>query len=344
MKAPARQAPLWRWLAPTCVVLLVALTLGVCLGSVAVSPRSVLAAVAANIARHPESVPPLDQYIVWELRLPRVLLAALVGAALSLAGAALQGLVRNPLADPYIIGVSSGASFGAVVVMTYGSMLAFGLGVSAAAFVGAALTVALVFGFAQREGHFTDSAIVLAGVAIGYVAMAATSFVQLRADPGQIRGILFWMLGSFASARWSSLLIPVVVIVVVGLWMLTQHKNLNALALGDDDAVAVGVNLRTVRLGLLLSAAVLTAISVSNAGGVGFVGLIVPHVARMLVGADYRRLLPMCAAGGAAFLVTVDIVARTINRPEEYPLTIFTAFVGGPLFLWLQRRGSSSTS
>lgn len=316
---------------------IVTAVIAVSIGSVGVSPADVLRTVVGNVTGDLSAVDALHQQIVWELRVPRVVLAGIVGAGLSLAGAALQGLLRNPLADPYIIGISSGASFGAVLVMTLGSATVLGLTTSAAAFIGALALLATVFAFAQRAGSFTDMRLVLSGVALGYVAMAGTSFLQLQAEPGEIRGILFWMMGSVAGARWDMLIVPAATLLVAGGWLLGQGRGLNALALGDDDAVAVGVDLRRFRLGLLLTSAILTAVAVSVAGGVGFVGLIVPHALRLLVGADHRRLLPVTAVAGALFLIAVDLLARTIGSPNEYPLTIFTALVGGPFFLWLMR-------
>ncbi len=316
---------------------IVTAVIAVSIGSVGVSPTDVLRTVVGNVTGDLSAVDALHQQIVWELRVPRVVLAGLVGAGLSLAGAALQGLLRNPLADPYIIGISSGASFGAVLVMTLGSATVLGLTTPAAAFIGALALLATVFAFAQRAGSFTDMRLVLSGVALGYVAMAGTSFLQLQAEPGEIRGILFWMMGSVAGARWDMLIVPAATLLVAGGWLLGQGRGLNALALGDDDAIAVGVDLRRFRLGLLLTSAILTAVAVSVAGGVGFVGLIVPHALRLLVGADHRRLLPATAVAGALFLIAVDLLARTIGSPNEYPLTIFTALVGGPFFLWLMR-------
>ncbi|WP_342365721.1 FecCD family ABC transporter permease [Plantibacter sp. CFBP 8775] len=330
-------APLAWWLAATVCVTVVVALLAIGFGSVNISADRVIAVLCANLTRRAAGLDPLDQQIVWELRVPRVLMAAVVGASLALAGAALQGLLRNPLADPFIVGVSSGASLGAVLVMSFGSGALFGLSTPAAAFIGALVLLLLVFAFAQRSGSFTDIRLVLSGVALGYVAMAGTSFAQLQAEPGQVRGILFWMMGSVAGARWETLALPTVALLGAGAWLLIQARGLNALALGDDDAVAVGVDLRRFRLGLLLVAALLTAVTVAVAGGVGFVGLIVPHAVRMLVGADHRRLLPVSALSGAVFLVLVDLVARTIGSPNEYPLTIFTALVGGPFFLWLMR-------
>ncbi len=339
----AAVVPLSLWVIVMATVILVAAVVAVCIGSVNVSIDRVIGVVWANVTGDSGAVDSIDQRIVWELRVPRVLMAGVVGAALALAGAALQGLLRNPLADPYIVGVSSGASLGAVLVMTFGSGVLFGLTTPAAAFVGALVILVLVFAFAQRSGSFTDMRLVLSGVALGYVAMAGTSFAQLQAEPGQVRGILFWMMGSVAGARWDGLLLPTVVMVIAGAWLLSQARGLNALALGDDDAVAVGVNLRRFRLGLLIVAALLTAVTVAVAGGVGFVGLIIPHAVRMIVGADYRRLLPVAALAGAIFLIAVDLVARTVGSPNEYPLTIFTALVGGPFFLWLMRSSEGRT-
>jgi iron complex transport system permease protein len=319
------------------LALVVVAVLGVCIGSVSLSVGEVVQAVLTK-AGIGEPASKLNLVIVWDYRIPRVIAAMTVGAGLTVSGIALQGLVRNPLADPYVVGVSSGASFGAVLVMVLGSGVLFGLGVSTGAFAGAALILALVFFFAQRRGAFTDNRLVLAGVALGYVATAATSFVQLQAQPGQLSGILFWTLGSVSGARWNSLPIPVVVILACVLWLLTQGRALNALSLGDDAAVAVGVPLRRLRLSLLLVAALCTAVTVGLAGGVGFVGLIVPHAARLLVGADHRRVLPVGALFGAVFLVAVDLVARTAGSPQEFPLTIFTALVGGPFFLFLMQR------
>lgn len=333
----ALQVPLLLWMTSLVIALAVVAVAAVAVGSVSVPPAQVLSTVAANLGWTHGSIDPLHQQIVWELRAPRVLLAGIVGAGLALAGAALQGLLRNPLADPYIIGVTSGASLGAVLVMTFGSAAVLGLTTPAAAFVGAIGLLALVFAFAQRSGSFSDMRLVLSGVALGYVAMAGTSFAQLHAEPGEIRGILFWMMGSVAGARWNTLLVPFVVITLTSTWLLTHARGLNALALGDDDAVAVGLDLRRFRLSLLVASALLTAVAVAVAGGVGFVGLIIPHAMRLLVGADHRRLLPISAVAGAVFLILVDLVARTIGSPNEYPLTVFTALLGGPFFLWLMR-------
>ncbi|MDN5725157.1 MAG: iron ABC transporter permease [Propionibacteriales bacterium] len=331
------RAPLGLWIGALGIGLGLVAVLGVCVGSVFIAVPEVWDVLAARTQGRVNS-PVLNDTIIWEYRIPRVIAAITVGAGLTVSGVALQGLVRNPLADPYIVGVSSGASLGAVLIMVLGSGALLGLPTSAGAFLGAIGVLALVFLFAQQRGAFADSRLVLAGVAIGYVATAATSFIQLQARPGQLSGILFWSLGSVAGARWDALAIPVAVILACVAWLATKGRTLNALSLGDDAAVAVGVHLRSARLMLLIIAALCTAVTVALAGGVGFVGLIVPHAARMLVGADHRRLLPVAALLGAVFVVLIDLVARTIGSPQEFPLTIFTALIGGPFFLALMRR------
>lgn len=329
--------PLAAWLAALGAALVLAALAGTVFGSVSLPVGEVVQVLLTRLGLR-EGVAPLSDTIVWTYRIPRVLAAAVVGAGLTVSGIALQGLVRNPLADPYVIGVSSGASFGAVLVLVFGSAAVFGLGVSSGAFAGAIATLLLVFLLAQRRGSFSDSRLVLAGVALGYLASAGTSFLQLQAEPGQLSSLLFWTLGSVAGARWTTLLLPCAVILVCVALLLTRARALNAVSLGDDAAVAVGVDVRRERLVLLVLAALCTAVTVALAGGVGFVGLVVPHATRLLVGADHKRLLPCGVLLGAVFLVVVDLAARTVLSPLEFPLTVFTAVVGVPFFLFLMSR------
>lgn len=322
------------------VLLMVCVVAAVGLGTVTVGPGTVWRVVAGHLSGSPVD-DPLNDQIVWQLRVPRVLLAAVIGAALSVAGVALQGLVRNPLADPYVLGVSSGASVGAVLVIGAGWTALVGVTVGAGAFAGALVSLAVVFLLAQTGGRLSDTRLILAGVAVGYLATAATSLVQLRSDPNLVKGILFWLMGSVAGARWSDLGVPAVTMAVCSAWLVLQARGLNALALGDDDAAALGVDVHRLRIGLLVVSSLLTATAVSVAGGVGFVGLMVPHAARLVVGADHRRLLPTSLLAGAVFLVLVDLVTRTVDRPNEYPITVLTAALGAPFFLWLLRRSAS---
>ncbi|MES9506931.1 iron ABC transporter permease [Streptomyces sp. NPDC000609] len=279
----------------------------------------------------------LDQ-IVWQFRTPRVVLAAVVGAGLAVAGAVLQTLVSNPLADPTVLGFSHGASLGAVLVITLGGAGLGGLGVSGAAFVGALLAGLLVFALGQRRGRLAPTRLVLAGIAVGYVLLSATSFVQLRATPTELRGVMFWMLGSVSGARWSQLP-AVTAVVAIGTALLASFgRRLNALLAGDESATSLGVDVHRTRAVLLVVAALLTGTVIAVAGGIGFVGLMIPHLVRLALGADHRRLLPLSALLGAVYLVLVDLLSRTVNRPDELPLGILTALLGAPFFLWLLRR------
>ena len=325
------------------VLLVVAVVAAIGLGTVTVGPATVWRVVAGHLSGGAVT-DPLNDQIVWQLRVPRVLLAAVIGAALAVAGVALQGLVRNPLADPYVLGVSSGASVGAVLVLGAGWAVLGGVSVGGGAFAGALVSLVVVFLLAQTGGRLSDTRLILAGVAVGYLATAATSLVQLRSDPNLVRGILFWLMGSVAGARWSDLGVPAAAMVVCAAWLVLQARGLNALALGDDDAAALGVDVHRLRIGLLVVSSLLTATAVSVAGGVGFVGLMVPHAARLVVGADHRRLLPTSLLGGAVFLVLVDLATRTVDRPNEYPITVFTAALGAPFFLWLLRRNTSGAA
>lgn len=278
---------------------------------------------------------PIDARILLDYRIPRVLLAALAGAGLSIAGAVLQTLVTNPLADPYVLGISSGASVGAVLVMIVGVS---GLGVSTAAFAGAMAAALLVFALGQRRGRLTPTRLVLAGVAVGSVLLAVTSYVQLRADPAELKKVMFWMLGSVAGAHWEQLPPVAATVLACTLGLILYGRRLNALVTGEESATALGIDVRRARIALLVVSSLLTGAVVAVAGGIGFVGLMIPHLVRLAFGTDHRRLLPLAALVGAIFMVLVDLLSRTADRPSELPLGIFTAVFGAPFFLWLLRR------
>ncbi|KUN24987.1 ABC transporter permease [Streptomyces antibioticus] len=283
----------------------------------------------------PPADPALDQ-IVWTFRTPRVVLAAVVGAGLAVTGAVLQTVVSNPLADPTVLGFSYGATLGAVLVITLGGGAALaGLGVSAAAFLGALAAGALVFALGQR---LAPTRLVLAGVAVGYVFLSATSFVQLRATPTELRTVMFWMLGSVAGAQWDQLPTVTAVVGVTTALLALFGRRLNLLLAGDESATALGVDVNRLRALLLVLSALLTGTVIAVAGGIGFVGLMIPHLVRLTTGADHRRLLPLTALLGSVYLVLVDLLSRTLARPGELPLGILTALLGAPFFLWLLRR------
>ncbi|MFK0073071.1 FecCD family ABC transporter permease [Arthrobacter woluwensis] len=274
---------------------------------------------------------------VWSFRLPRALLAGIAGASLSLAGALLQANVRNPLAEPYILGVSAGAGVGAVTAIVAGSTAIAGLGLNAAAFIGATVTTALVYLLARQGGVIAPSRLILAGVALGALLSAVTNFLTITTEAQNVYSVLFFLLGSVSAADYPQLILPALSLAAVSAFALLRSRSLNALLAGDETATALGVDVRSLRRLLLLATALLTATTVAVSGGIGFVGLVIPHAARLLVGSDHRRMLPVTILGGALFLMLADLLARTIAPPAEIPLGILTAVIGAPFFLWLLR-------
>jgi len=286
--------------------------------------------------------------IVTIVRLPGLMVAALVGAALACAGAAMQGLFRNPLADPGIIGVSAGASFGVVLVITQtaalGDLWLLTRGpladvlwrVPVAAFAGALIAALVVYLLSLQQGRTNLAALLLAGVALNSVLGALTSVLLLRsADASAMRSVLSWVVGSLEGRGWDYFRVAVGPIVVAAALLLLYSRELNLLTIGEESAQSLGVNVPRVRLILLALSSLLTAAAVSVAGTIAFVGLVVPHILRLIIGPDHRVLLPASLIGGAAFLVFADAVARSIIAPEQLPVGTVTALVGGPFFLFL---------
>ncbi|OWK48908.1 Hemin transport system permease protein HmuU [Pseudomonas oleovorans subsp. oleovorans] len=276
--------------------------------------------------------------IVWQLRAPRVLLGALVGAGLALVGTALQAVTRNPLADPHLLGVSSGAAFGAVLVVLYLGEFAGMLSLPLAAFVGAMASMLLVLAIASRGGRLHSERLLLAGVAVSFVMMAASNLLLYLGNPHAASSVLFWMLGGLGLARWELLWLPALCLLLALAVLLGLGRALNALMAGEQSAVSLGLEPRRVRLVVFVVASLLTGVLVSLSGAIGFVGLMLPHVARFLVGAEHRRVLPVAALLGALFLVWVDVAARTWLAPQDLPIGIVTAAIGGAFFVALLRR------
>lgn len=325
------------------VVIMILIVLSCAVGSVPVSPiQAAQLVIGHSVPGMPwmsdGSLTPLQDQAVWQFRLPRTLLAALAGAGLALAGALMQVAVRNPLAEPYILGVSSGASVGAVLVIVFGSAVVGGLSLNVAAFAGALATCAGVSALARKNGSLSPTRMILAGVALGTLLSAVTSYLTISTDAQNVVSVLFFLLGSVSAATMSSLAGPAVALVISWVIATLLARSLNALMTGDESAVSLGIDASRLRGLLLVVASLLTGTVVSVAGGIGFVGLVIPHVARIAVGADHRRLLPVTLLGGAVFLMIADLLARTVADPTEIPLGILTAFVGAPFFLWLMRR------
>lgn len=323
------------------VVLALAVTLSISLGPVRIPLVTVWRIVAHHVTGIGQSTgwTPIQDNIVWDLRLPRTLLGVLVGAGLTITGIVTQALVRNPLADPYVLGISQGASVGAVASIVLGAG-AFGVTSTAgAAFAGAAGSFALVYAFARRGGSMAPLRLVLAGVAIGFAFNGVAHFLVLQADtPGETNTALFWLLGSLAKASWDQLWLPAAVLAAGTIVLVGRARALNALMAGDETAASLGVGVERLRRQLLALASLLTGVMVAVSGSIGFVGLIVPHALRMIMGTNHRWLIPAGVLGGAAFLVAVDVVARVALQPQEVPIGVVTGVVGAPVFLLLMAR------
>lgn len=322
------------------LALVAALTAAVSLGATDLAPGHVWSVVLRRLGGAPPR-PGTDELIVWQLRVPRALLAAVVGAGLGLVGTATQALVRNPLADPYLLGISNGASLGAVaaIVLGAGAGGALGLGLSAAAFAGALAAFALVWAMARRGGGFSPLRLVLAGVGIGQFLSGFTSYLVLQAgDEQQTRGVLFWLMGSLSGATWGALWLPVLAVAAGLLVLQARARAMNALLMGDETAAGLGVDVTRLRRELFVVTSLLTGVLVAVSGAIAFVGLMVPHLCRLVVGGDHRRLLPLAALTGALLLVVVDVVCRTALDGQELPVGVVTAMIGAPALLFVLDR------
>ncbi|WP_212758596.1 FecCD family ABC transporter permease [Paenibacillus sinopodophylli] len=321
-----------------------AVVLSVSIGSVPISPDRVLSVIADHILPWSVSTAATDveARIIWEFRLPRALLGLVVGSSLGVAGAVLQAVVRNPLADPFVFGISSGASVAAVATLTLGLGVLTAISVPVAAFGGALATTLIVFALAQRRGRVTPGRLILAGVAMSYLLSSVTSYLVLRASaPGQgVSQVLSWLSGSLAAAEWVDLGIPAVVLVVATVVLILLARILNALLIGDETAASLGVDVGRFRLVMFVITSLLVGVAVAVSGAIGFVGLVVPHAVRMIVGSDHKWVLPTSALAGGLLLVVVDIAARLIIAPSELPVGLLTAAIGAPFFLWMLRQSS----
>lgn len=322
-------------------LLVVAMTAGVAIGSVSIPAGQVWAIVVHAI--HPglieQSWPAVRESIVVDARLPRVVLGAVVGAGLAVCGMALQAVVRNPLADPMLLGVSSGASVGAVVILVFGAGALQVFTMPLAAFLGAFLALVAVYFLARSSGRMTTVRLILAGVAVAEVLSAVASLLIVTSDdPHKTQAAVRWMLGGLGGATWGMVWVPAAAVFLGVVVLLAFTRPLNLLYTGEEAAASLGLDVHRFRAGMFVVVALMVGAMVAVSGTIGFVGLIMPHVVRLLVGADHRRALPAAALLGAAFLVLCDIVARTVAAPEELPVGILTALVGGPFFLWLMRR------
>jgi iron complex transport system permease protein len=322
-----------------------ALLAGVLLGPVDIGivdiAKSALARVPFLDVTSPLS--PTEEAIVWELRIPRVALGALVGATLALAGATYQGVFRNPLADPYLLGVAAGAGLGATLAIAYGPGSGQRYFLPLAAFAGAVLAVgaAYLIGTSLRAEH-TAATLILAGVTVAAFFTALQTLVQ-QENSETLNEVYSWLLGSLSTAGWHDVTLVLPYVALASIVLLLHRRTLDVLAVGDEEARSLGVDVARVRLLLVASATLATAAVVAVAGLIGFVGIVVPHLVRLTVGSSYRVVIPLSVAVGAAFLVFADVVARTILAPAELPIGVVTAFIGAPFFALVLRTARSST-
>lgn len=329
------------------ILLLAALIVGVSIGAVAISPIEVTRILLGHIPGLDRLLTaswlPEHDIIITTIRFPRVILAALVGAGLALAGATFQGLFRNPMADPYIIGVSSGAALGAVVSILLQSAfhITGGYAIPVFAFVFALLTILLVYDLARVGSKVPVMNLLLAGIAVNSVLSALVSLCMFLAG-NQLNQVVFWLLGGFSGRGWDYVYMFIPYGLAGTAVIFLYARELNAMLLGEESAQHLGVEVERVKIRLLVAAAVLTGACVSVSGLIGFVGLVIPHVVRILLGPDHRTLLPAVALIGAIFLLLADVVSRVIIVPGELPVGIVTALVGGPFFIYLLRGQKNS--
>ncbi len=322
----------WGWFGVATALLAAAVLLGATLGPASLSPWQVIRELvgSALFISDASDLTSTQQSILWELRLPRVVLGGLVGAMLSLAGASYQGVFRNPLADPYLLGVAAGAGLGATIVIAYipaagTSVLPF------AAFGGAVLAAGLAYAVGRSVGGRSSVTLILAGVAVAAFFTALQTFLQQR-NTETIRQVYTWILGRLSTTGWSEVLVLLPYVVVCAVVLISHRRLLDVMAVGDAEADSLGVSSARIRLTVVIAATLGTAAAVAVSGLIAFVGLVVPHTVRLLVGPSYRSLIPLTMVFGAAFLILSDLAARTVASPAELPIGVITAFIGAPFF------------
>jgi len=318
------------------LLLILVILISITMGSVKVPPLRSIRILFKSILGLKGGGNETERAIILSLRLPRAILAGLVGAGLSVSGATFQALLRNPLADPYILGVSSGAAVGAILAILLG-LGTFSFGLPLISFLGALLTVLIVFYFGRQDGKIHPNTLLLAGVIIGSFLSALIMFFISVSQKEELHTIIFWLMGdfSFSNARAILIIFPYILLGFFLLYLRSRHLNL--ILSGEENAVQLGVDVERLKLVSYLSASLITAASVSVCGLIGFVGLIIPHAVRLIFGPDHRLLIPASALVGASFLIASDTVARTLLAPTELPVGVITAVFGGPFFIYLLR-------
>lgn len=310
------------------VLLLIGLLIAMSIGAVSIPLLSLVTGILNE----------QQEAVLSSIRIPRVLLAAIVGSSLAVSGAAMQGLFRNPLADPGLIGISSGAALAVAILIVVGGPFtgALGLyGLSLAAFVGGAITCVLIFKFAQLTGSFSVTYMLLAGIAINALSGAGTGFLTYLSSDEELRTLTFWTMGSLGGALWPAVIVAATIVIPTTFILTRNARKLNILLLGEEEAKHLGVDSEKLKRNIIICTALSVGAAVAVSGIIGFVGLVVPHLIRLTLGPDNRLLIPASALLGALLLVLADTLARTIVSPSEMPVGILTSLIGGPFFLWL---------
>jgi len=329
----------------TVAALVVAVILGLVIGPTSISAQRILGDALSHLGIGHSTLASTQSSVVWQLRAPRMVLGLLAGAMLAVAGGTYQGVFRNPLADPYLLGVAAGAGLGATfAIVDIANAATIPTWTPLLAFAGAMVAVTLTWVIGGRSMRSTTSTLVLAGVAVSALFTSAQTFLQQQSSAQSIANVYIWLLGSLANASWHSVLIVLPYVVVCATVCVLAGRALDVMSVGDDEARSLGLSVRSVRLLVVAASSLGTAAIVSAVGLIGFVGIIVPHIVRLLVGTSYRRILPISVVFGAAFLVLADTVARTVMAPSELPLGVVTAVIGAPVFvliLSVRRMGNS---
>jgi iron complex transport system permease protein len=321
------------------ILLLTAVIISTGMGYIQISALEVVKIIYAKISGHSDLLAGMDKvfpYVVFDVRLPRVLTAAVVGSGLSLSGVIFQGILLNPLADPYTLGISAGAAFGAAIALLLDISFLGIYSVPALAFIGAVVTLFIVLFLSTSDGSVSSGNLILSGIIVAAILSAGISFMKYMADE-QVSIIIFWLMGSFGSKTWIDVVLAFAFVAVGFLICMFFARDLNIMSLGDRSAASLGVDTGRIKLVLLVTASLITAVCVSVSGIIGFVGLIVPHLMRFVVGSDSRRLLPASALAGAIILLTADTVTRAV-LPEEVPIGVLTALIGGPFFCYIFKK------
>ena len=337
LSANSRQ---WTVTISSLIVLIISLSIAVSVGAVAVPTATVWSVLLNKISPGvlEQTWSQGREAIVWDIRFPRALLAIMVGAGLALVGARLQALTRNQLADPHLLGISSGGAFGAIYALLHSGLFLGVLTVPLLAFAGALGATVTVLGVTYFADATSADRLVLAGVAVSFAIMAGANGLIFLGDPRASHTVVFWMLGGLGLAQWDQLIYPLAILIGCGAWLISQSAALNALTVGDETAATLGIPVMRFRLSIFVVGALITGVMVAFSGIIGFVGLMVPHISRMIIGGNYVNVLPASAIIGAIFLLWADITARTIMAPEDIPIGIVTGLVGGIFFVWLLGR------